>query len=57
MDKEQAIRERAFYIWIEEGRPEGKDKEHWARAERETADWPGLLDNGEGNPPTLGKVY
>jgi hypothetical protein len=27
-DVEQRIRERAFYIWIEQGRPEGKDKEH-----------------------------
>ena len=29
---EQAIRERAYLIWIEEGRPEGHDLEHWLRA-------------------------
>ena len=26
---EQAIRERAHLIWEEEGRPTGKDLEHW----------------------------
>jgi hypothetical protein len=34
-DIEQRIRERAFLIWIEQGRPEGKDKEHWQQAESE----------------------
>jgi hypothetical protein len=38
---EEAIRERAYLIWIEEGRPEGRDMEHWLRAcgelEREAA--------------------
>lgn len=29
------IRERAYRIWDAEGRPEGKEKEHWERAERE----------------------
>ena len=29
---EQAIQERAYLIWIEEGRPEGRDVEHWLRA-------------------------
>jgi Protein of unknown function (DUF2934) len=33
--REQAIRERAYAIWEEEGRPEGKDREHWLRAEVE----------------------
>jgi DUF2934 family protein len=32
---EQHIRARAFYIWIEQGQPEGKDKEHWQQAESE----------------------
>jgi len=34
-DAEQRIRERAFEIWIEEGQPEGKHKEHWERARLE----------------------
>lgn len=27
------IREFAYYIWLDEGKPEGKDKEHWEKAE------------------------
>jgi hypothetical protein len=34
--KEQAIRERAYAIWEEEGRPEGRHLDHWLRAEAET---------------------
>ena len=34
-DKEQRVRERAYRIWEEEGRPIGKDKEHWERARKE----------------------
>lgn len=33
--KEQVIRERAYAIWEEEGRPDGKHLEHWRRAEDE----------------------
>ncbi len=29
---EQTIQERAYLIWIEEGRPEGRDVEHWLLA-------------------------
>jgi hypothetical protein len=32
-----AIRERAYQIWEHEGRPHGKDFEHWLQAERELA--------------------
>lgn len=31
-DIERRIRERAFKIWIDEGQPEGRDKEHWRLA-------------------------
>jgi len=30
-EKEQAIRERAYAIWEEEGRPDGKRLDHWRR--------------------------
>jgi Protein of unknown function (DUF2934) len=33
--REQAIRERAYAIWEEEGRPDGRDQDHWLRAEAE----------------------
>jgi hypothetical protein len=32
-EKEQRIRERAYQIWLDEGRPHGRDKEHWQQAE------------------------
>jgi len=39
MDKhqEESIRRRAHQIWEDEGRPEGKEAEHWDRAAREVA--------------------
>ena len=33
--RDQAIRERAYAIWEEEGRPDSKDLDHWYRAEAE----------------------
>lgn len=35
MDYEDRIRERAHRIWEEEGRPDGRHREHWERACRE----------------------
>ena len=40
---EKRIRERAFQMWIEEGQPDGRDKEHWERAKEELT--------GEKSPP------
>ena len=34
-EREQRIRERAHALWEREGRPEGRNEEHWARACRE----------------------
>ncbi len=31
------VRQRAYEIWLEEGRPEGRDLDHWARAKAELA--------------------
>jgi hypothetical protein len=36
-DLEQAIRERAYGIWIESGRPNGCAEEHWLAAQREVS--------------------
>jgi Protein of unknown function (DUF2934) len=30
--EEQTVRERAYGIWEAEGRPEGRDAEHWQMA-------------------------
>jgi hypothetical protein len=32
---EHRVRERAYGIWIEEGRPHGRDLAHWQRAHQE----------------------
>ena len=29
---ERRIRERAFQIWVEENKPEGRDRDHWQLA-------------------------
>lgn len=34
---EQRIKQRAYEIWEEEGRPEGRAQDHWRRAEAELA--------------------
>ncbi|WP_395016128.1 DUF2934 domain-containing protein [Dongia sp.] len=34
-NREEEIRKRALRIWEDEGKPEGKDAQHWAQAERE----------------------
>ena len=33
--KDDQIRERAYLIWVNEGRPHGRELDHWLRAERE----------------------
>ena len=33
MDRENQIRERAYYLWEEEGRPHDRAQAHWAMAE------------------------
>jgi hypothetical protein len=35
LEKYHLTRERAYEIWIERGRPEGRDVEFWLAAERE----------------------
>ena len=35
MPQEARIRERAYAIWESEGRPDGREWDHWERASRE----------------------
>ena len=37
IDREQDQRERAYRIWENEGRPEGRHAEHWQQAEDKDA--------------------
>lgn len=50
-DPMQKIRERAHAIWEQEGRPDGRELEHWERAERELDGEEGLgsLDSTSSN--------
>ena len=32
---EEEVRERAHEIWLAEGKPEGREVDHWMRARRE----------------------
>ena len=32
--KEDRIRHQAYLIWLEKGRPDEKDREHWEQAEK-----------------------
>lgn len=34
LDVERRIRDRAYAIWLEEGRPHGRESDHWLQAER-----------------------
>ncbi|MBW9115565.1 DUF2934 domain-containing protein [Rhizobium cauense] len=38
MDTDQERRERAYRIWEDEGRPDGKHEDHWRRAEEPHAE-------------------
>ena len=50
------IRDRAFHIWLDEGRPQGRHIEHWQQAEKEIC---GVRDDrGEDLTPdkTIGEI-
>jgi hypothetical protein len=50
-NREQRIRERAHAIWEQEGRPHGRDEDHWRQASQEVGgdmfDQPGVTENQE----------
>lgn len=52
--QEDAIRTRAHQIWEQEGRPDGRDRDHWTTAERELSDGqsgqPDMGDDLQSNP-------
>lgn len=50
-NRAQQIRARAYEIWENEGRPQGKEKEHWDQAEREFEE-PQATNAGGGASPS-----
>jgi hypothetical protein len=54
---EDRIRQRAYLIWIDEGRPEGREKEHWEQAEKSIQRQDELSKEDEsGTTPAVGPV-
>lgn len=49
-NRTEQIRQRAYAIWQADGFPEGRDMEHWYRAEREI-NGSGKKATGEAAPP------
>ncbi|MFJ5487693.1 DUF2934 domain-containing protein, partial [Hansschlegelia beijingensis] len=47
-DRERRIREIAYQLWEDAGRPEGQERQHWLEAERRVA-----ADAGEPAPKTV----
>ncbi len=47
-NKDDEIRTRAYRVWEDEGRPEGRHDDHWQQAQQEGADTshPGMLGDG-----------
>lgn len=50
-EKEQRIRERAYQIWLDEGQPDGRDKDHWEQAKTEINAQSGESESGDGEVP------
>ncbi|MGQ4273366.1 DUF2934 domain-containing protein [Terrihabitans sp. B22-R8] len=54
MDKDELIRLRAYEIWIQEGQPEGREREHWLQARREILG-DGAPEEGSFEPRAAGR--
>lgn len=59
-ERHRKISEKAYRLWETEGQPQGRDLDHWVRAERETegGDFAGptQANEGEGNR-TAARAY
>jgi Protein of unknown function (DUF2934) len=52
-EDEERVRKRAYEIWEEEGRPEGRDLDHWNRAKQEVRKTDDDLTRAEGEISSL----
>jgi hypothetical protein len=48
-NREEEIRRRANKIWEEAGKPDGQDRAHWERAERDLDGVRNPVGNGQGD--------
>ena len=53
-EREQRIRTMAYYIWLDEGRPEGRADAHWQMATQSVATEVGSVDLA--TPPGTGQI-
>jgi hypothetical protein len=49
-NKEERIRERAYQLWEEAGRPAGRQEEHWRQAKLEVEEEAALTLSPRGTP-------
>jgi hypothetical protein len=45
--REEEIRYRAHLIWLAEGQPDGRDREHWKQAEEIVNQMPSIVPDSE----------
>ena len=50
-DRQRKIRDRAYAIWEREGRPEGREHQHWEQAQQEIDD-----EGGDERAPLAGET-
>jgi hypothetical protein len=50
-DRNDRIREIAYFLWLDEGRPEGEEERHWTTAEALLESEPEQRKRIEGEPP------
>ncbi len=50
IDDDAAVRDRAYEIWEREGRPSGREHEHWAEAARDIERQFRQIQDGESAP-------
>jgi len=51
IDREDRIREVAYFLWLEEGCPDGEADRHWSTAEAMHDSQPSERKRIEGEPP------
>jgi len=50
-DRNHRIREIAYFLWLDEGCPDGEAERHWSRAEAMADSEPSERKRVEGEPP------
>jgi hypothetical protein len=50
-DRNDRIREIAYFMWLDEGCPDGEEERHWATSEALLESEPGQRKRIEGEPP------